>query len=511
MSATTPDIFLKYQQDWVDDKSPVKVWEKSRRIGGTWAEAGESALEASRTNGQDTWYIGYTKDMAIEFIRDVANWAKAYDDAAGEIVESEEIFIEGDEKKSVLAFTIKFASGYRVTALSSSPRNLRGKQGRVIIDEAAFHENLAELLKAAFALLIWGGCVRIISTHNGVDNPFNQLIEDIKAGRLPYSLHTCTFDEALAQGLYKRICLKQGKQWTLEDELAWAAEIIKVYADNVDEELYCIPKKSGGKWLSRALIESRMSAETPVVLYKRDDAFNLKSDIYREADCTTWCTDNLDAILDSLPDKAKCFVGGDYGRNGDLTDYVLAIRDVTLVNRVRCIVELEKIPFSQQEQVLNHLCDGIQGRGGILLGMALDAGGIGASNAEKAMHRYGSSVVDEVKFTPAWYALHMPPFKGALEDATVDGLPRHDNVLSDFQAFEVIDGIPRLPKKKNKGDDDQPRHGDTGIATVLMHYASRMLDGGAITLGSRPAETDAGVETGIRALAGRFKTMIRGY
>jgi len=45
--------------------------------------------------------------------------------------------------------------------------NLRGKQGRVIIDEAAFHDNLEELLKAALALLMWGGEVRIISTHNG--------------------------------------------------------------------------------------------------------------------------------------------------------------------------------------------------------------------------------------------------------------------------------------------------------------------------------------------------------
>lgn len=281
----TPSVLLPYQQAWVADNSPVKTFVKSRRIGGSWAEAGESALEASRTNGQDTWYIGYTKDMAIEFIRDVADWAKFYRLAVSEIQEHEEVFDKGDDKKSVLAFTIKFASGYRVTALSSSPRNLRGKQGRVVIDEAGFHDDLAELLKSAFALLIWGGCVRIISTHNGVMNPFNQLVEDVKAGKLPYSLHTCIFDEALAQGLYRRICLKRGIAWTQDDEQAWADEIRRIYADNVDEELNCIPKNSGGRWLNRVLIENAMSKDTPYVRYERPDDFNLQSDTLREQDC----------------------------------------------------------------------------------------------------------------------------------------------------------------------------------------------------------------------------------
>ena len=59
---------------------------------------------------------------------------------------------EGD--KSILAFRIKFASGKEIVALSSSPTNLRGRQGRVVIDEAAFHKDLAAVLKSALALLM---------------------------------------------------------------------------------------------------------------------------------------------------------------------------------------------------------------------------------------------------------------------------------------------------------------------------------------------------------------------
>ena len=146
------------------DQSPVKVFEKSRRIGISWAEAADDTLYASEKGAgekRNVWYIGYNKDMALEFINDCANWARAYNLAASEMEEYDEIDqeeIEGVvQEKKILAFRITFASGWRITALSSRPTNLRGKQGRVILDEAAFHDDLAGLLKAAMALLIWGG------------------------------------------------------------------------------------------------------------------------------------------------------------------------------------------------------------------------------------------------------------------------------------------------------------------------------------------------------------------
>jgi phage FluMu gp28-like protein len=53
----TGAVLLPYQQLWLADKSQVKVAEKSRRVGLTWGEAANSALEASSANGQDTWYL----------------------------------------------------------------------------------------------------------------------------------------------------------------------------------------------------------------------------------------------------------------------------------------------------------------------------------------------------------------------------------------------------------------------------------------------------------------------
>ena len=128
----TPTVLLPYQQAWCADQSPVKLCEKSRRIGLSWGEAADTALLAASAKGMDAWYIGYNKDMALEFIRDCAGWAKHYQLAAGEIEETEEVFVEGDDRQAVLAFVIRFASGFRITALSSRPSNLVYRNFRIL-------------------------------------------------------------------------------------------------------------------------------------------------------------------------------------------------------------------------------------------------------------------------------------------------------------------------------------------------------------------------------------------
>jgi phage FluMu gp28-like protein len=132
-------LLLHYQRRWIADKAKVKVAEKSRRIGLTWAQASDDALTAAAAKGMDVWYVGYNQEMAREYIETVAFWALTFQIGAEAV---EEVVVK-DPAKDIQAYRIKFASGFKVTALSSRPSNLRGKQGRVVIDEAAFHDNLA--------------------------------------------------------------------------------------------------------------------------------------------------------------------------------------------------------------------------------------------------------------------------------------------------------------------------------------------------------------------------------
>ena len=352
-SKRTPMVLLLYQQRWVADVSPVKVIEKSRRIGLSWSEAADDSLLAASESGMDVWYIGYNKDMALEFIEDCADWTRFYNLAGSEI---DEVVIE-DEDRDILAFRIRYASGFKITALSSRPSNLRGKQGKVVIDEAAFHDDFAGLLKAAIALLMWGGRVVIISTHNGEDNPFNELIADIRAGRKPYSLHRVTLDDALKEGLYERICLRLGKTWDREAEATWRQELVDFYGEDADEELFCIPSQGTGTYLTRAMIEACMDANIPIFRWSPPSSdFVDWEDSMRYREMADWCKAELEPVLSRLP-KRKSWFGEDFGRDVDLT-VMWPVQDAPgLKLATPFLIELSDCPFTQQEQALFYMAD----------------------------------------------------------------------------------------------------------------------------------------------------------
>jgi phage FluMu gp28-like protein len=477
MTDMAPTVLLPYQQTWLADKSQVKICEKSRRVGLSWAEAADAALTASSAvdaGGDDSWYIGYNQDMAKEFIRDVAFWAKHYQLAAGEM--EEEVF--KDEDKDILTFAIRFASGFRVTALSSRPSNLRGKQGVVIIDEAAFHDDLAGLIKAAMALLMWGGKVRIISTHNGDTNPFNELILDCRANKLPYSLHRIEFKAAIAQGLYRRICLATHKTWSFDAETEWVASMYAFYGDHASEELDVIPGSGSGTYLTRALIESCMQPDIPVLRLALPDSFTLMASRLREAEANDWCEQHLLPLLKLLPLNLDHYFGEDFARSGDLTVVWPLIQTKGLRLTTPFILELRNVPFEQQKQILFYLVDRLpRFRAG-----AMDARGNGQYLAEVAMQRYGLGRIAQVMLSTEWYRENMPPFKAAFEDKTL-WIPKDADVLGDLRSLRLEKGIAKVPDSAHtRGSDGRDRHGDAAIALVMAtHAAFRMEPNGVCT------------------------------
>jgi phage FluMu gp28-like protein len=467
------DILLPYQKEGLEATAanPVVVWEKSRRIGATWGIGADAVLTSGAqraAGGMDTLYIGYNLDMASEFIDTCAMWAKAFGKAASAVEEFLFRDKTEDGDKDIQAYRINFGSGFEIVALASRPRSLRGRQGYVIIDEAAFHDDLRELLKAALALLIWGGKVLVISTHDGVDNPFNQLIEDIRAKKVKYALVRTTFDDALEQGLFRRICLVKGEAWSVDGERLWRQDIIDSYGDAADEELFCIPSKSGGTWLNRSLIEARM-IDGPVFRWEPPTKdFTTWPKHQREAEMLEWLEAHIGPELDKLDPDLQSGLGEDFGRTGDLTVFAPHQERKDLTVHHPFLVELRQCPFEQQRQALFYILDRLPR----FRKAALDARGNGHYLAEVAMQRYGELRIEQVMFTEAWYREHTAPFKAAHEDGTIE-YPRDADVLDDLRAFKVVRGVPRLPDQKNTGKDGNKRHGDAGIALLLSHFASR--------------------------------------
>jgi phage FluMu gp28-like protein len=463
-----PPVFLLYQQElWQTiERFNLVVVEKSRRTGYSWALAAISEDYAARSRsarGQDVLYMGYDKEMAREFIDYVAEWAKSLAIATSAVEEF--IFNDPDHpEKDINAFRIKFASGYEVIALPSVARALRGKQGLVILDEAAFMDDLEEVLKAAMALLMWGGRVVVVSTHNGETNAFNTLINDIRGGRRSGKVLRLTFKEAVAQGLYNRVCLRMGIDWTQEGEDAWVADIYSKYGDSAAEELDCIANPSTGAYLPGALIEARSDKDVPVLRYTGPDGIGTWPEHVRRAVVQDWINENVKPVVDAFSPRDLFAVGEDFARIRDLTVlWFLAITG-NLRRETRLVVELRNVPFEQQKQILHWILDRIRFRAA-----KLDAGGNGAYLAEVTMQRYGARV-EEVKFTEDWYRQNWPPAKAALED-DIATLPMDRDIHTDLRSVKLIRGVARIADR-TRVDEKASRHGDAAIAFVLAYAAS---------------------------------------
>ena len=477
------DILLGYQKRSIAARlmHSVTFIEKSRRIGLTWAFAADAVLMSAAersAGGMDTWYIGYNLEMAREFIDVCGMWAKMFAKAAVEVGETvfEDLDPETGETRQIKAFRISFASGFEIVALPSSPRSLRGKAGYVIVDEAAFHDNLEELMKAALALLIWGGKVVVISTHDGESNPFNRRINDIRSGKFKYGLVRIDFDDALKDGLYRRICLRNRQKWTPEGEAEWREGVIADYGDAADEELFVIPAEGTGSWLLPAVIEKNMRSDIPVLRWEMPSSFAAAPPYERELAALSWCETMLGDLVAGLDPWLVSFFGVDFARVADLTAIWPVQMTRVLYRQTPFLVELRNIPFKQQEQVLFWIGDRLPR----LAGGALDAGGNGAALAEAAAQKWGMDRIAQVKFSIDWYRENMPKLKDTLESLGMS-LPKDADVLGDFRLIKMIDGVARVPSARTteKGEaaadgKKKKRHGDAAIAAALAHFASLM-------------------------------------
>lgn len=465
-------ILMAHQRAWLEDKAPLKLCEKGRRTGITYAEALDDTLiaaSAKSAGGDNVFYIGDSKEKGLEFIRYVAHFARI---VARELHEVDEFLFEDKREdgtsKAIAAYRVTFASGFRTVALSSRPANIRGLQGTVVIDEAAFHEDVAAVLDAVNALLIWGGRIRIISTHNGEDNAFNQLIKDSRAGLYDYSIHHIPFSAAVANGLYERVCLIRGWEPTPEAKAEWLNRILRSYGprhEARDEELEAIPRRSSGSYLPRSLVAAAQQPGIPIIAWAKPEGWYLEAGRLDEA--AIWFEANLAPHLRTLERGRRHAFGQDMGRDGDLSVIVVDEEARPEVWRTCFQVELRRIPFDVQWLI----ADGILAELTRFRG-AFDARGNGQAHAEAAQQKYGRARIDCVKATMAWYAEHFPTYKAALEDKS-KVLPAGEDVLTDHRAAILRAGLPAISDARFRGADGEGRHGDCLVAHLLAHSVTK--------------------------------------
>ena len=418
---------LPYQARWVADKAGLKVIEKSRRIGLSWAEAYDAVLHAGEGKG-NVYYQSYNKDMTRGFIDDCAEWAETLDAGAAAVGET----LIRDGARDVQAFRLELASGKEVLAMTSAPRAFRskGRPGDVaVIDEAAFVDDLEEVLKAALAFRQWGGRVHVLSTHNGEASPFAALVRDIRERVRPGSLHTVTLKQAIAEGLYMRICQVTGQAWSRQSEAAWEAALRAGYGIHAAEELDCIPSAGAGAWLAWELIRAAEDAAAGAPDDFAGGPVHIGIDIARRRDL--WVA----AVIETVGD-------------------VLWLRE---------LVVRRNITFAEQAAIVAALDHRYRP-----LRIAVDQTGMGEAVVERWQDAHGRLRVEGVLMTGPRKLDVATALREALEDRRLR-IPPNDDLRRDLHSVRAESGpsgAPRLIAERGTTDGHADRFWALALASA---------------------------------------------
>jgi phage FluMu gp28-like protein len=269
-------FFLPFQRDWLQDRSTLKLMQKSRQIGATFVDAYDSVKKAGAHNARfDVWVSSRDETQARLYLEDCARWANWFQ-MGTECFDQLTIKDPSDLRASVL----QFASGRRIYCLSSNPNALAGKRGHVKLDEFALHQDQRMLYRVAKPVIQWGGTLSIISTHRGSQTLFNELIRDIteRGNPMGWSLHTVPLQKSVEQGLVEKINAKSGGNDSRE------AFIARLHAQCIDQE----------QWLQEYCCSPADESTTFIT-------FNMLTSC-EEPDLTLMTIEELECHLSSDPD-----------------------------------------------------------------------------------------------------------------------------------------------------------------------------------------------------------------
>lgn len=475
-------VLMQHQIDCLKIKASILAIPKGRRTGITFSFGFEAVLTAAArksAGGMNVFYIGDTKEKGLEFIGYCSKFSKVIAEQQSSLVSNIEEFLFEDQDeygntRNITAYRVRYSSGFQITALSSRPANIRGLQGLVIIDEAAFHQDVQGVLDAATALLIWGGRIIVISSHNGKSNPFNQFCIDIENGLYGDTAKTylVTFDDAVTNGLYERVCYMKNETPTAEGKKKWYTTIRNSYGPNkaaMREELDAIPRDGAGVCIPGVWIDRAMREERPVVRLICGDDFAAKDELDRIAWCDSWIQQDIEPLITLLSHEDEHVFGMDFARHRHFSVIWPMSIEPNLARKVPFSVELNNVPSAQQQQILFFIISKLPR----LMGGAMDATGPGMVLAEYTADKFGRPFIAEINLNRQWYGLWMPKFINAFEDGVID-IPRDLNIEQDLRAVRSVDGIPMVPKleRKDLKDPDLVRHGDSAIAGCLAWYAT---------------------------------------
>ncbi len=387
-------FFLPYQVRWIQDRSRIKLIEKSRQIGLSWATAYDT-LRNAILHPRSHYYI-CSRDLpqAQLFLNDCKTFASILHQAYQEKLLG---------RKANLRTMIRLNNGSTITILSSNINAQAGKRGSRILDEFALHENPEELYNVAYPGITWGGQLLIISTHRGKRNFFNRLIEEARNGGNPkkISLHRVTLSDALEQGFLEKLKTKlppDDPRQTMD-----AGDYYNFIKNSCAseksflQEYMCQPMEDDTSLLTYEALES--------CFYPRD---------------TQWQQWGSGTIL----------MGVDLARTKDLSAFVVVEKwnDRYFIRQIK---SLKNARFDEQEALFEQWFEQFH-----VQHACIDQTGIGQQFFERAQTKFGSYAIEGVAFSQRTKENLAYFLKSQIEQRNIS-LPRDEALLTDLLSVRL--------------------------------------------------------------------------
>lgn len=429
-------ILLPYQERWVRDDSRLKICEKSRQIGWTWATAYRLVRNRAVAGASTDAWISSRDDLQAQlFLGDCKMFAKILQ------IGAEDMGLRVIDEAKNSAYVLRMSSGRTINSMSSNPDAQAGKRGDRVLDEFALHGNPRKLYDIAYPGITWGGSMEIFSSHRGTHNFFNSLIREIRENGNPkkFSLHRVTLEDALNQGLLAKLQLKLPADDERQemDEAEYFDFIRSGCSDDeaFRQEYMCDPADDDSAFIS-----------------------------YGEIDGCCFRPGYPWRIAEpQLAQGLQIYGGLDIGRKHDLTSFTAILKSGSM--RDVCVrIDLEKTPFRMQKQILwpwFAVCSRI----------AIDATGVGMQLAEEAAEDFGKHAVEEIMFTAPLKEQLAYPLRAAFEDRSIRIPHEDDKLRSDIRKIRRV--TSSSGNVRFVADSDSDGHADRFWGLALALHASR--------------------------------------
>ncbi len=343
----------KFQKDWIQDHSVLKIGNMSRQIGKSFSATLEVVDDAIET-GKDWILISAGERQSKELMSKVKMHCQAYEIASSDIESDSFPAFDGDRYIRYTVLTIYLPNGARIIALPANPDTVRGYSGNVLLDEFAFHKDPKAIWAAIVPAISRGYKIRVISTPQGIGNKFHSLV----TGDNSWSKHAVDIYTAVAQGVPHNIKVLKD---AIDDEEIWSQEYEIKFID------------AASTLLSYELIASCQDLTLQ----------------------TEFDYEDFDLASFELETANPLYLGYDVGRKKDRS--VLWLNELVgdiYINRL--LLTINKVKFKAQEELLWSVIDKVRANRA-----NIDETGLGMQLAENTVDRYDPYRIEAVTFTNA--------------------------------------------------------------------------------------------------------------